>query len=103
MDDRYYEILRSSSQEEFYQAINNPEAELYEILWVYSKLQSLSPLKYSTVIFAAKTSSDTVSAKRQFWNFSREFPTLTTEKNPIRTLTTPKQQGFISSWPYNPI
>ncbi len=33
MDDRYYEILRSSSQEEFYQAINNSEAELYEILW----------------------------------------------------------------------
>ena len=33
MDDRYYEILRSSSQEELFHAINNPEAELYEILW----------------------------------------------------------------------
>lgn len=33
MDDRYYEILRKSSQEEFYQAINDPEDELYDILW----------------------------------------------------------------------
>lgn len=33
MDDRYYEILRSTSQEDLYQAINDPEAELYDILW----------------------------------------------------------------------
>ena len=33
MDNRYYEILRNSSREDFYQAINNPEAELYEVLW----------------------------------------------------------------------
>lgn len=33
MDSRYYDILRTASQETFYQAINNPEEELYEVLW----------------------------------------------------------------------
>lgn len=33
MDSRYYEILRTTSQEEFRQAINNPEEELYDVLW----------------------------------------------------------------------
>ena len=33
MDNRYYKILRNSSQKDFYQATNNPEAELYEVLW----------------------------------------------------------------------
>ena len=33
MDSRYYDLLRQASQEEFYQAINNPEGELHNILW----------------------------------------------------------------------
>ncbi|MGH9341714.1 MAG: hypothetical protein ACRD1R_19540 [Acidobacteriota bacterium] len=33
MDSRYYDILRQASQEEFYQAINQPEDELYDLLW----------------------------------------------------------------------
>lgn len=33
MDSRYYEILRNASQDEFYQGINNPEDELYDIIW----------------------------------------------------------------------
>jgi len=33
MDDRYYKILRSTSQEKLHRAINDPEAELYDILW----------------------------------------------------------------------
>ncbi|HLU99918.1 MAG TPA: hypothetical protein VKZ59_01540 [Acidobacteriota bacterium] len=33
MDTRYYQILRQSSQEDFYNAINDPEDELYDIIW----------------------------------------------------------------------
>ncbi|MDA2938184.1 hypothetical protein MYX75_07985 [Acidobacteria bacterium AH-259-A15] len=33
MDSRYYEILRNASQEDFYRAINNPDEELYDVLW----------------------------------------------------------------------
>lgn len=33
MHTRYYEMLRSCSQDDFYQALNDPEHELYEILW----------------------------------------------------------------------
>ena len=33
MDQHYYDQLRSASQEEFYEAINSPEHELYDILW----------------------------------------------------------------------
>lgn len=39
MDDRYYEILRFSSQDEYYNAINDPEDELYDLLWdLFEKL-----------------------------------------------------------------
>ena len=33
MDTRYYEVFRRASQEAFYQAVNNPEDELYDIVW----------------------------------------------------------------------
>lgn len=33
MDNRYYELLRNATQEQFYRSINNPEDELYEIVW----------------------------------------------------------------------
>ncbi len=33
MDNHYYEVLRNASQEDFYQAVNNPEDELYDIVW----------------------------------------------------------------------
>ncbi len=33
MDRHYYEILRSATQEDFYEAINSPEHELYDVLW----------------------------------------------------------------------
>jgi len=33
MDARYYEILRQANQEELYNSINDPEDELYDIIW----------------------------------------------------------------------
>lgn len=33
MERRYYEILRSAGQEEYYEAINSPDHELYDVLW----------------------------------------------------------------------
>jgi hypothetical protein len=33
MDARYYEILRQASQEDLYNSINDPEDELYDIIW----------------------------------------------------------------------
>lgn len=33
MDARYYEIFRQASQEDFYNAINDPEDELYDLVW----------------------------------------------------------------------
>lgn len=33
MDTRYYQILRQASQEEFYNSINDPEDELYDVVW----------------------------------------------------------------------
>jgi len=33
MDARYYEILRLASQEDLYNSINDPEDELYDIIW----------------------------------------------------------------------
>ncbi|HXK61866.1 MAG TPA: hypothetical protein PLP42_18415 [Acidobacteriota bacterium] len=33
MHTRYYEMLRGCSQDDFYQALNDPEHELYEIVW----------------------------------------------------------------------
>ncbi len=33
MDSRYYEILRQASQEDLYNSINDPEDELYDIIW----------------------------------------------------------------------
>ncbi len=33
MDARYYRILRRATQEEFYSSINDPDDELYDILW----------------------------------------------------------------------
>lgn len=33
MQRRYYDIIRSASQDDFYQAINEPEHELYDLLW----------------------------------------------------------------------
>lgn len=33
MDQRYYQLLRTASEEEFQQGITNPEDELYDIVW----------------------------------------------------------------------
>lgn len=33
MDSRYYEMFRNATQEQFYQCINNPEEELYDVVW----------------------------------------------------------------------
>jgi hypothetical protein len=33
MNSRVYELLRYATQEEYYQAINDPEDELYDVLW----------------------------------------------------------------------
>ena len=33
MERRYYEILRNATQEEYYEAINSPDHELYDVLW----------------------------------------------------------------------
>ena len=33
MDNRYYQILRNASQEDFYRALNDREEELYDVLW----------------------------------------------------------------------
>lgn len=33
MESRYYQILRQASQEDYYQAVNNPDDELYHLLW----------------------------------------------------------------------
>ena len=33
MDSRYYEILRQATQEDFFSAINDPEDEMYDIVW----------------------------------------------------------------------
>jgi hypothetical protein len=33
MDVRYYEILRQAKQEELYNSINDPEDELYDVIW----------------------------------------------------------------------
>ncbi len=33
MDRHYYEILRSAGQEDYYEAINSPDHELYDVLW----------------------------------------------------------------------
>lgn len=33
MDSRYYELLRNASQEDFYEAVNSPEHELYDVVW----------------------------------------------------------------------
>jgi hypothetical protein len=33
MDRHYYESLRNAAQEDYYEAINNPDHELYDLLW----------------------------------------------------------------------
>jgi hypothetical protein len=39
MDARYYQMLRQATQEEFYNSINDPEDELYDIIWdLFEKL-----------------------------------------------------------------
>ncbi|MBI4444641.1 MAG: hypothetical protein HY645_01925 [Acidobacteria bacterium] len=33
MENRYYELLRNASQDKFYEGVNNPEDELYDLVW----------------------------------------------------------------------
>jgi hypothetical protein len=33
MDNHYYQLLRTATQEEYYEAINDPEHDLYDVVW----------------------------------------------------------------------
>lgn len=51
MDSRYYQLLRSATQEELHQAITDPEDELYDIIWDLFETVVIEPAEIFDVDF----------------------------------------------------
>ncbi len=54
MERHYYELLRNASQEDYYEAINSPDHELYDILWDLFETVVIEPAEVFDTDFGSR-------------------------------------------------